>query len=1596
MPRKVKIHLCNPCDSQCSYPIRNPCLFPSPVSCTGPKGATGATGPTGPTGAPGTGTMGPIGPTGATGSTGATGATGPSGASITGPIGSTGQTGATGATGSTGSTGPTGVTGPSGESITGPIGPTGATGATGATGSTGETGLPGPANTPNTASNIGTLGVGPFAQIVGSEFQFNNIASGSPALDVSLDPNNNILITPVIGGTDNSLVSGNDARLYDSHVINVKSYDPGYGEFSSIAAAVSSITDASPTERYLVNVGPGIYTEPQIDVPSYVSISGSTVLPTVVLPDAPNHHIFSLQRDSELSFMSLEGAGLGFAGIASLDAGDSTLCHKISIKNCDTGVLVTSVTRDCLCYLEYIDINGSYTYGIRVQAFNGFANQVNVDNYYVIPTDATPLIHTLVEGLGAELKVLTSGVLGFQDNGVAYQVQDGAVLIMLGTYTRDVHTSVIAFNNSYLSIDGSIFDSFDTDIFFPNIGATSDVQITSAGSTNRSIYFLRQEHSSNIGEFIGIVPVNRVFINPTSPFNLPGSTFNTLNVGTRNAPYTSVAQAVLAVNPVVTATVNGTNVITSSAQFNVSMNTFGITGPNIPPNTTFTYVDRNTGTLSNPATGAGTNQYTIVRATGTNFWNVVVSPGIYREPPFTIPSFVTVQGGGRIITNIIASDSTADFITMSTVSSLTDSIVTGPTGTNMAAVVMNNVILAEIKGCLVTGSSTLVKYTAGNTIGLNTIIGCLFLGNYVNGLLFDGSVASGATVKSSLSIQGLQFLSSAPSTSSNVRIFGPFASLVVNGSSFQNFAGASVGFNMSDGASVEMSGTRITGASTAIRVENTGDAPFLQVGWTIVNNSSLWDLNIEHPGTFGSVAATMARSKVSVNPASPISIMYQDNEVNGLTTTGPFHLGPSNDNATDVQPLIYRGATIGVMSGGSVTDAGGLDVQVTGGFGYVENGDQLLLVTWITTVLTLPPSSVNYVYVNNLGIVTFSVSPPTLTEAIVLGRVSTLASSIEFIDFTPIDSNNTDNLEERFLRDAIGALYVSGSLPSYVGLQMSVSSGRYYYGSNQYNPSGLALGDPWIAYFHSGGVFTTTSQAVLDNTQYDNGTDLVPLSPGFYVKHSLYIVGDGPREKYMLVYGIGEFSNIGDANGAPLAPPPAYFTEGVVILASIIVQQGNPNVVQTHIEQPRLGFNATALGSTIDHGNLLGLLDDDHTQYLLVNGTRSMAGNLNMGTNNIVNTGTVNDVTVESHASRHLPNGADALTTGAPNIPLSATTANLEGVANSFARSDHVHSILTGVASQLQPDQPNSVGVSSNLARADHIHNVPTAVPVSVGSTNEQGIVFSFSRSDHVHQGVHSLNVNGGPQRFGDLSLQEGQGISIVDNGSGQFVVASTVPEGPTGPTGATGQIGQTGDTGPTGATGSIGPTGATGATGSTGAIGPTGATGSIGPIGAAGATGVTGATGSVGPTGATGVTGATGATGATGGTGTGGGTLIFWNSGNSNIPSGEYIGYNTTVSNFNQVRITIPRTGTIIGMSVGNTAANGAAPTVFSAVLSTSPGVVTVQTMSVAVAANAPAGSTFFTVSNPFAVSAGASVAIQRTSVTGTNMPMSGTLNLQ
>lgn len=74
---------------------------------------------------------------------------------------------------------------------------------------------------------------------------------------------------------------------------------PSGGDFTSIALAIASITNASAVNPYGIQVEPGIYPEPSMTVPSYVSIEGT---PSVyVVATDPNNPLFGMSNYSVIN-----------------------------------------------------------------------------------------------------------------------------------------------------------------------------------------------------------------------------------------------------------------------------------------------------------------------------------------------------------------------------------------------------------------------------------------------------------------------------------------------------------------------------------------------------------------------------------------------------------------------------------------------------------------------------------------------------------------------------------------------------------------------------------------------------------------------------------------------------------------------------------------------------------------------------------------------------------------------------------------------------------------------------------------------------------------------------------------------------------------------------------------------------------------------------------------------------------------------------------------------------------------------------------------------------------------------------------------------
>lgn len=663
---------------------------------------------------------------------------------------------------------------------------------------------------------------------------------------------------------------------------------------------------------------------------------------------------------------------------------------------------------------------------------------------------------------------------------------------------------------------------------------------------------------------------------------------------------------------------------------------------------------------------------------------IKIGPGVYIEPELFPPTNVSVEGSA-ISATIVEPDGNHNVFT------LTDVLI------ELSFLTINNAPVGYagiyVNDC---GDYTQAHKVSFNDCDTNILVysstkDTVFYGEYID---FNGVYSYGLKT---VATNGFRAFSNMENyynipalTSPSPNPIGTYLSGV--GAQSKIHAGSNLGvgtgtsFYLQDGSLLHVSATDISGFHTGIHIANSGVFPEFE-GTSILSKASVYDLLVEHPGAIGTFQGTADMDKIFIDVASSLSITINHIAEGSLNISKKLNIRFPNGTSADVSTLIIESGTMGVMEGGELTAAGSpaFVLDIADGFGYLEqfpDQDFLKRVDWLSTSIVLAPNTNNYIFFNYNGILTVDSTEPDTFFNILLGRAVTNSTGIEFIDATPLSAEHNGNRLSDAWRNGIGCIFDSGSFVSEhttespsLPFHLDVSSGIYYFAENKFSPSG-GFDINFVEFYKNGiGGFVRTLTNVVDGTHYDNGTGtLQPLSSGHYTKHSLYLVGEGSNEKYFLIVGQEQFSALALAEQGNVPVPPTTFDEGVVLIAAIIVKQGIGNIAEIQDVRPIIGFRAPTVSATTFHGNLLGLNNDDHPQYLLVNGSRAMTGNLNLGGNDIANVGLVDGVNVPSHASRHLPNGADPLTTA---TAISVDGSNAEGIANSFARSDHQHTIAS-------------------------------------------------------------------------------------------------------------------------------------------------------------------------------------------------------------------------------------------------------------------------------------------------------------------------------
>ena len=487
------------------------------------------------------------------------------------------------------------------------------------------------------------------------------------------------------------------------------------------------------------------------------------------------------------------------------------------------------------------------------------------------------------------------------------------------------------------------------------------------------------------------------------------------------------------------------------------------------------------------------------------------------------------------------------------------------------------------------------------------------------------------------------------------------------GDNVSNGVSGSTAFYIQDGAELNASTVTCDGFTYGFRNPSVGDPIRFDIDNASIVNGE-WDLYVERVGTFGTFGGSSSHEKIFTN-STDVYWSFLDIEDGELDITRKASVTFEDGTHTDFTTLIFEGSTMGLMVGGEITTVSAFTISTAAGFGYLAKTltpNVISRIDWVNSQITLAANENKYIYINENAILSSSGSRPDSVNNIILGRVVTNSTTVAFIDLSPAHSDHTSNRFGDLFRNALGPIYSTGSIvtENATPFRLDVTSGEYYYSTSDYMPSG-GTAINFTQYYRDGlGGWVTSATTVVNNTSYDGNGSLSGLTSGYFTKHTLYVVGDGVYEKYFLVLGQNQYQTLIQAEDALLPTPPTFLTDSVAQIANIYIEQGASGITQVEDIRPVIGFKAGGVNASSVHGNLLGLGADDHTQYLLVDGSRAMSGNFNLANNNIVSAGTINGVTIESHATRHQFGGADSIGSVMPGpnyIPYADVSGRLDG-----------------------------------------------------------------------------------------------------------------------------------------------------------------------------------------------------------------------------------------------------------------------------------------------------------------------------------------------
>src|SRR3989339_617319 len=425
-----------------------------------------------------------------------------------------------------------------------------------------------------------------------------------------------------------------------------------------------------------------------------------------------------------------------------------------------------------------------------------------------------------------------------------------------------------------------------------------------------------------------------------------------------------------------------------------------------------------------------------------------------------------------------------------------------------------------------------------------------------------------------------------------------------------NIGSAGVGLgNGSNLSVIDASGNLTTANAGGLAIGAAGTAtPF----GTPPSNGAIISGNVgigtTAPETKLEVVGTMSGTKLKITGTGSLSDL----------TFPSMQLGTSTYST--VRDFMNSFGSTGRKSGGVIADAGSSTVAVTGGTGFIKATDDddapLLFFDFPAPAnISIPAGSTRYIGVEyNSGspqVVARTSWNWNLDTEFPLGAV--INENVGGIDELYIENNpwwvtdGTTNIIEAIR--SLGLIRrdqtTGGLMLSVTGTRnIAVSAGTLWSNLNEFDLAAVdtsAAGTIEYYWYKAGTGWQTSDVSQYSVTQWNDVTQaaLQTMENNKYGNVWVYteVVNDNPS--VALLYPQAQYNTAAEAE-ATNAPSniPTHITEMGMLIGRIIIKKGvdTPVAVES-------AFGTTFSASvTTDHGNLAGLTEDDHTQYLLLTG----------------------------------------------------------------------------------------------------------------------------------------------------------------------------------------------------------------------------------------------------------------------------------------------------------------------------------------------------------------------------------------------------------